>query len=817
MGRSRLVLSPKKALFGAALLAAALAACSGGSGSGAPSGGTAGPTNAASGAPSAPVSHAPKRTGGSGVALSPDGQQVYVAGEDHEVMFVVPAAFSDLGKARVVPMPGPPVQAVVAGDLVLVTVRTLPADDARTARAEIRGPLPEATKMRRLASGKVGVVRGNYGIPYYPASEYKKDLADAPLEPVREPAPAASGSASAAAKITPTAVPKPPAPPPEPPPEAKPGTPPKPFDPQTVKKSQGGLLVILKPDADKGLVEVGRVTVPPDAWGLSVTPDGTRAVVTSAWPAMVSVIDIDAQKVVASLKVAKEPRAIAIAPDGKTAFVSHLVGTSLSRLDDLGGAPRVTSVELPAARSRTMEGTEPAASYGFSLALSPSGDILYAPRHAIGAGGVNAWWGAPVVDTLDVKANKPLAPQRRPGSPMNMLDREKLDNTAVWWGGPGRSPMIQDGLVQPRAVVYRKKTDTLLVAGEGRAEIVELNALAPDPAMFTRKRTPLAVYDYYGHFAVRGGAPAALALSDDEDTMYVYCRTTFDLVKLKVDTAEAEWARLAEDFLPEDAKRGRRLYADARSEDLSGGLGCESCHPEGRDDGYVWREVVIDAAENEEEAVFVGLRHNFKLRRDKNDPTPPPRQKVYPRQTPMLAGRVRAKGPYGWHGEAADMVERLERAFRLHREPWFGYWRGGDEYTYSRRVKIDTLADYLQSGLLPPPVIERPLTEVEARGKTVFESAETQCAKCHVPATEFTDRTSYPLRSLPLLKGFDPEKNNGFKTPSLWYVGNTAPYFHDGSQATLADLVKNNGSRMGQTSHLSAEDQAALVAYLETL
>ena len=131
--------------------------------------------------------------------------------------------------------------------------------------------------------------------------------------------------------------------------------------------------------------------------------------------------------------------------------------------------------------------------------------------------------------------------------------------------------------------------------------------------------------------------------------------------------------------------------------------------------------------------------------------------------------------------------------------------------------KIDALARFVRYGLLPPPVVVHPLTDKEKRGKEVFESAQAQCAKCHVPESDFTDRTVYPLKALPLAPGFDAEKEAAYKTPSLLFVGETGPYFHDGSQATLADLVKNNGSRMGQTSHLSPDDQAALVAYLETL
>jgi cytochrome c peroxidase len=73
------------------------------------------------------------------------------------------------------------------------------------------------------------------------------------------------------------------------------------------------------------------------------------------------------------------------------------------------------------------------------------------------------------------------------------------------------------------------------------------------------------------------------------------------------------------------------------------------------------------------------------------------------------------------------------------------------------------------------------------------------------------------LRKLPVAKGFDDETRTTFKTPSLWFVAGTAPYFHDGSAATLEELVRENGNRMGDTRHLSAGEQGALVAYLRTL
>ena len=50
-------------------------------------------------------------------------------------------------------------------------------------------------------------------------------------------------------------------------------------------------------------------------------------------------------------------------------------------------------------------------------------------------------------------------------------------------------------------------------------------------------------------------------------------------------------------------------------------------------------------------------------------------------------------------------------------------------------------------------------------------------------------------------------------SPTLRGIFATPPYFHDGSAATLDDVV----ARLSVSSALSAADQADLVAFLKTL
>jgi mono/diheme cytochrome c family protein len=175
----------------------------------------------------------------------------------------------------------------------------------------------------------------------------------------------------------------------------------------------------------------------------------------------------------------------------------------------------------------------------------------------------------------------------------------------------------------------------------------------------------------------------------------------------------------------------------------------------------------------------------------------------------MLAGRVSAQGPYGWHGQDKDLFYRLRAGVELHR------WQrneGGLSYDY--RPKLNALIAFLRTGLVAPPRERRELTPVEEQGKAIFQSPETRCASCHVPSTEYTDRTAYPLPALPPPRGFNADPKNDFKTPSLLYIGGTAPYFHDGSAATLEQLVEGNDDRMDKTKQLSKSGRAALVAFL---
>ena len=113
------------------------------------------------------------------------------------------------------------------------------------------------------------------------------------------------------------------------------------------------------------------------------------------------------------------------------------------------------------------------------------------------------------------------------------------------------------------------------------------------------------------------------------------------------------------------------------------------------------------------------------------------------------------------------------------------------------------LAAYV-SALPRPRTVAHEAAQV-ARGAAVFEAEG--CRTCHSDALT-TDRERHDVGGS--LAQVD--------TPSLVGLAASAPYYHDGSAATLAALLDGRGLVHGMTdAELTPTQRADLIAYLETL
>jgi hypothetical protein len=137
--------------------------------------------------------------------------------------------------------------------------------------------------------------------------------------------------------------------------------------------------------------------------------------------------------------------------------------------------------------------------------------------------------------------------------------------------------------------------------------------------------------------------------------------------------------------------------------------------------------------------------------------------------------------------------------------------------------KLPSLVQYQLSLQAPEPPAGSFDRTAADRGEELFNGA-AGCARCHMPPT-YTDVLSGPDPKVPFLHapsevgteaGYASRTATGmYRTTPLRALWQHPPYFHDGSAATLLDVVNHYDTqfRLG----LSATQKADLVEFLKTL
>lgn len=278
----------------------------------------------------------------------------------------------------------------------------------------------------------------------------------------------------------------------------------------------------------------------------------------------------------------------------------------------------------------------------------------------------------------------------------------------------------------------------------------------------------------------------------------------------------------------EDAKvrLGRMLFFDKRLS-RDGDMSCATCHDpqKGFADGR---------------ALALGFR-GATLRRH----TPTVLNAVY-NKTQFWDGRAatlaeQAMGPIMASGEM-NMVSEEELIRRLNA---VGLYRDMFSSVYGSAPTLkfvgDAIASFETTLTTPDSRFDRyargaksALTDQEKRGLGLFVS-KANCSQCH-SGMNFTDDKFHNLGAMPGaetrqkdLGRFEITKSDedtgAFKTPTLRNVAQTGPYMHDGSLATLEEVVDyySNGGGTGRKSNLvmklelTVQEKADLVAFLRSL
>jgi cytochrome c peroxidase len=246
---------------------------------------------------------------------------------------------------------------------------------------------------------------------------------------------------------------------------------------------------------------------------------------------------------------------------------------------------------------------------------------------------------------------------------------------------------------------------------------------------------------------------------------------------------------------------GRSLFNDRRLS-ADGSIACASCHRPTR-------------AFSDGRAVAVGIRSRRGIR-----------------NVPALINRGYGRA-FSWDGRHLSLEAQVLAPIEAPNEMDSSVTAAAARVGLSPDVMGAALASYVRSILSGDSRFDRftsgdreALSTVEQQGLQIFRG-KGNCTACHVGPT-FTDEkphnTGIAWRTGTLV---DAGAGRGaFKTPTLREIARTAPYMHDGSLATLGDVVdfydsgghRNDGlDEEIRPLKLMAGEKTALVAFLQTL
>ena len=513
---------------------------------------------------------------------------------------------------------------------------------------------------------------------------------------------------------------------------------------------------------------VTEVVVGDRPYGVVVSPNGDRLYVAEQGADRLTVLDTTTFETVDTFSVADRPSGLAISDDGRTLYVTHLLTGQVSVVS-LGGY----RIYLPLILKSRQEIRYQILDIGYSRFQYPISNIQLWPDSNLSQSIV-------------------LSPDRRtayvPHTRSNTSNRALTFDATVF-------PLVSliDLTTQQHLVGQQLDLGTLDPPGVGLPfdavvtpdgeELWVLNAASNDITV-----VDLASRQHVAHIEV-GDNPRGIVLSPDGATAYV--NNTLAGTVSVVDTAAyavTSAITVTDIPLPPALLNGKRLFHTSDDPRLARAqwISCNTCHFEGEHDGRTW---------------FFGF--------------------AGPRNTTSLLGMIETY-PLRWSGE---WDESADSEFANRKENFGGGLIDGDMNcslsppdcvsqppNQGRSYDLDCLALFIDS--LPPPPSPGPPSEAALRGQAIFNGPALNCITCHT-APLYTDLKTHDVGTATADERIGPE----FDTPTLRGLYDSAPYFHDGSAATLYEAITfpSPGSEHDVSGLLSEAEIQDLIAFLLAL
>ena len=505
-------------------------------------------------------------------------------------------------------------------------------------------------------------------------------------------------------------------------------------------------------------------------YGIVVSPAGDRLYVAEQGSDQVRILDTASFATLSVMPTADRPSGLAISYDGRTLYVTHLLTNTITVLDPYssaiylplilrgGVATQPAMVQHPIDQLSTAISLWPDSNLVQSIILSPDGSRAYVPHTRSNTGNRALTFDTtvfPIVSAISLTERVHLVGQH--------IALDTIDPPGV--GLPFDAAFAPDG-----------------------GEIWVLNAASNDITVVdltTRQRA--------AHIEV-GDNPRGIVLAPDGTTAYVnnILAGTISVIDTANYTVTAVIA-ITDLPLPPALLNGKRLFhsSDDPRLALAQWISCNTCHFEGEHDGRTW---------------FFGF--------------------AGPRNTTSLLGMIETY-PLRWSGE---WDESADSEFANRKENFgSGLLDGAMNCSLAppdcvnqppnqgRSYDLDCLAafiDSLQVSPSPAHAHNEPLTDAEQRGQLLFGDPRLGCVTCHPPPL-YTDQQLHDVGT-----ATDDERiGPAYDTPTLRGLYDSAPYFHDGSAATLYEAIAypSSGSEHDVRELLTEAEMQELLAFLLAL
>jgi DNA-binding beta-propeller fold protein YncE/mono/diheme cytochrome c family protein len=568
-------------------------------------------------------------------------------------------------------------------------------------------------------------------------------------------------------------------------------------------------------DVDAGTV-VRTVPVGAEPLGL-VALDDTRVAVALAGAAAVAIVDTARGVVDKTITLpTADPRAVALLPDGDL-YVAHMAAGRFSRVDVAAGTARIVDVT-----TRNEFGPRLSAEHLRSLTVDPERGTVMVAHSQANEDTVRAPIGdpnAPPVDgsacgysgcPTEVGAVVPGVTEVDPADDAVVVPQVDVQDEGVRAGGcfdcdavamPGGGfgtqaapPSVLNPFDARFGGVQLSNPTVLALFDGGRGQLV-VN-MGTNNVLMLRRDLKGRAADVVGVVKVGAGAQG-VALRHDGEAAYVW--NQFD-------------GTISEIALPvvADTKKETR-FADGAANEAT----IAEFQPvaEYAADTFAVVEDALDANASLGRRMFhdatdsrISAQGTVSCASCHPDGRADGRTWQFtfgPRNTPQLGGDILDTAPFHWPGDVPTVAALNDMTVL----PFMG---GSGLDAASFQFVAAYIGTIRQA---PSTTAVRDLNELERRGAEVFFSEATQCGTCHSGA-HFTDNVSYDVGTQANARDI-----RTFQTPVLHGLHRSAPYGHDGKYPTMRALVDGlvRTDKMGKGSHLSNDDVEALVAYLNTL